>query len=81
MALSKNKTITLNGYSKVGDEQVIAQHFTATITDGVTINTNASVTNQEAYNANLETCREDKDAFEAWTREVEDAMKEESATV
>lgn len=77
MALSTKKTITLNGYSKVGEGQVIAQHFAATITDGVTINTNSSVTDQDAYNANLETCRADHDAFEEWTREVEDAMKKE----
>lgn len=77
MALSTKKTITLNGYSKVGEEQVIAQRFAATITDGVTVNTNSSVTDQDAYNDNLETCRADQDAFEEWTREVEDAVKKE----
>lgn len=77
MALTKKKTMQLNGYSKVGD--VIAQNFSATISDGVTVSTNATVSNQEAYNANLTECRADKDAFEKWTREVEDEMKAEIA--
>ncbi len=77
MALTKGKTITLNGHSRVGEENVIAQHFSATITDGVTVTTSATVSNQEAYNANLAECRADKDAFEEWTREVEDEMKAE----
>lgn len=77
MALAKGKTITLNGHSKVGEGKVIAQHFSATITDGVTVSTSATVSNQEAYNENLAECRADKDAFEAWAREVEDEMKAE----
>ena len=82
MALTTKKQITLTGQSKVksGDSEVVAQNFSATIVGGTVTSTSASLVNESAYNANVETCRADKDAFETWIRSVEDEMKAELAT-
>lgn len=79
MALAQKKAITLTGQSKVvvNDQEVIAQQFTATIVEGTATSTNAVVVNEDVYNANINTCRADKDAFEAWAREIEDQAKAE----
>ena len=81
MSLTKTKQITLHGQSKaiVDGQEVIAMNFSAQIVEGTTTSTSANVANKAAYNDNIVKCREDEDSFREWVREVEDAMKAETA--
>lgn len=71
--LETNKSITLNGTSKINDTQVV--YMTATVsTDGGNASVNKTVTNQALYNANKTECRKDITDFETQVYAIEDSI-------
>lgn len=73
--LNTTKSITVTGLSlfEVNGSTVTAVRMTANIpSQAAGTSENIVITNQEAYNANIDECRADIDEFRAFYREIED---------
>lgn len=79
MYLLTEKTITMRGVSRIGEEDVAAFEAVISSADPVNMTITSSAVDPEKYKENITQCRQDEDAFREYVHGIQDEMLSEES--